>query len=68
MAFVGRAPLVADSTREERLAWVQAKYPCISDCEACGVCKMFHGRDAVHAFAPYIDGQAEMREVARSLR
>ena len=57
------APSVAKSTREERLAYVRERYPCISDCDQCGLCKIFHGQDAEHALAAYIDGEDELRTV-----
>ena len=62
------APMVASSTREERLAYVRKRYPCIADCDACGLCQLFHGRDAEHALADYIDGKAELAQVMMSYR
>lgn len=37
------------SKSEESLS---KKYPCIADCDMCGLCKVFRGRDAEHAFDP----------------
>ena len=62
------APTVADSTRDERLAYVRRRYPCIADCDACGLCKLFHGQDAEHALAAYIDGEAELPQVLMRYR
>ena len=45
------APTIENSTREERLAYVRHRYPCIADCDQCGLCKLFHGQDAEHALA-----------------
>lgn len=62
------APTLADSTREERLAYVRERYQCISNCDACGLCQIFHGVDPEHALAPYIDGEAELKTVMMSYR
>lgn len=57
------APSIAQSTREERLAYVRRRYPCIADCDACGLCRLFHGEDAEHALADYIEGLDELPQV-----
>ncbi|MDD5800102.1 MAG: hypothetical protein PUD09_05655 [Coriobacteriales bacterium] len=61
-------PSIKDSTREERLQWVHERYVCIADCDQCGICESFHGQDPEHAFADYIEGRAEMLEVASRYR
>lgn len=55
-----RAPKVEASTREERLAFVHERYVCISNCDACGICALFHGRNPEYALAGYIDGKEEL--------
>lgn len=62
------APSIAQSTREERLAYVRRRYPCIADCDACGLCKLFHGKDAEHALADYIEGLDELPQVMMRYR
>lgn len=62
------APGIEDSTREERLAYVRERYQCIANCDLCGQCALFHGQDAEHALAAYIDGEAELRQVLMSYR
>ncbi len=62
------APSIASSTREERLAYVRERYRCISDCDQCGLCKIFHGQDAEHALEAYIEGVEELRNVMMSYR
>ena len=44
-------PDIANSTIEERRAFIKAKFPCIADCDMCGLCKVFRGQDAEHACA-----------------
>lgn len=62
------APSVASSTREERLAFVRQRYRCIADCDQCGLCQLFHGRDAEQALAAYIEGRSELAVLLRELR
>lgn len=61
-------PPIDNSTREERLAYVLEEYKCISNCEACGLCKFFRGRDAEEAYSDYIDGKRQFMEVTMDLR
>ena len=56
-------PSIVDSTREERLAYVQERYTCISDCDLCGICASFGWQNPEDVLADYIDGKDEMRAV-----
>ncbi|MDO4806630.1 MAG: hypothetical protein Q4A07_05215 [Coriobacteriales bacterium] len=67
MAYVSR-PSIHASTVEERRAYVRKKYACIADCDACGLCKLFHQQDPETALADYIDGRAELPEVMMRYR
>lgn len=62
------APSIASSTREERASYVRERYQCISNCDLCGLCKIFHGKDPEQALAAYIDGEAELRQVMMRYR
>ena len=62
------APTVAASTAEERRAYVRERYHCIADCDQCGLCQLFHGKDPEDALEAYIDGRLELREVLMSYR
>lgn len=66
--MTGPAPLVAESTREERYRYIDDRYHCLSDCDLCGLCHVFHGKEPTIAFADYINGKAEMLEVAARYR
>lgn len=66
--MTGPAPLVADSTREERASYVDEHYHCISDCDLCGLCSVFHGREPMIALADYINGKAELADVLMRYR
>ena len=50
------APEIGNSTLEERRAYIKERYPCISDCDMCGLCKVFHGKDPENAYDDYIKG------------
>ena len=58
------APDIANSTVEERRAFIKAKFPCIADCDMCGLCKVFHGKDAETAYSDYIEGTRSFLEVS----
>ena len=62
------APEIPDSTIEERRAYIKERYPCISDCESCGLCKIFCGVDAEHAFDDYITGKRSFMDVSADYR
>lgn len=62
------APGIENSTPEERLAYVRKRYPCIADCDQCGLCKIFHGMDAEHALASYIEGEEELPQAMMRYR
>jgi len=57
-------PVISNSTSDERRAYIKDRFPCISNCEMCGLCKVFHGKDAERAYADYIDGTRTFEEVS----
>lgn len=61
-------PSIKDSTKEERLAYVRKRYTCIADCDSCGICALFHGRDPETALADYIEGKEELPQVVMKYR
>ena len=58
------APEIKNSTVEERREFIKKKYPCIANCDMCGLCKVFRGRDAEHAFEDYIAGKRSFMDVS----
>ena len=62
------APEITGSTAEERRAYIKKRFPCIADCDMCGLCKVFHGKDAETAYADYINGDREFLEVSADYR
>lgn len=64
MRDLNRPPEINESTEEERRFYIKTKYPCISDCDMCGLCKVFHGKDPELAYREYILGNSSFEEVS----
>ena len=58
------APEIKGSTEEERRVYIKNRFPCIADCDMCGLCKVFRGKDAETAYADYIKGIRTFMEVS----
>ena len=48
--------------------FIKNKYPCIADCDMCGLCKVFHGRDPENAFDDYIKGICSFADVSNDYK
>ena len=59
---------VASSTEEERREYIKETFPCIADCNMCGLCAVFKGKDPELAYADYISGKREYMEVSEDYR
>ena len=58
------APEISESTVEERRVYIKERFPCIADCDMCGLCKVFHGMDAEQAYSDYIMGKRSFIDVS----
>lgn len=58
------APEINSSTREERENYIKTTYKCIANCDMCGLCQIFHGKQPEVVFSDYIDGKREYLSVA----
>ena len=58
-----KAPIISESTVENRREYIKNRFPCISDCDMCGLCKVFHGKDPEIAFDDYIKGTRSFEDV-----
>ena len=65
---MGNAPEITSSTQEERRRYIKERFPCIADCDMCGLCKVFRGKDAETAYKEYIDGERSFLEVSADYR
>ena len=62
------APDIMKSTAEERRNYIKGRFPCIADCDMCGICAVFHGKDAEIAYEAYIRGERSFDEVSANYR
>ncbi len=58
------APDLLTSTSDERRNYIKNRFPCIADCDMCGLCSVFHGKDPEIAYAAYIQGKRTFDEVS----
>ena len=65
---MSNAPDIMSSTQEERRRYIKERFPCIADCDMCGLCKVFRGKDAETAYKEYIDGEKSFLEVSADYR
>ncbi len=63
-----RAPEIETSTEAERRQYIKNTFPCIADCEMCGLCTVFCGKDPELAYADYISGKRSYLEVSQEYR
>ena len=66
--MVKDAPDINNSSEEERRKYIKDRYPCIADCDMCGLCKVFRGKDAETAYADYINGERSFVEISGDYR
>ena len=61
---MNEAPDISSSTVDERREYIRNRFHCISDCDMCGLCKIFHGKDPENAYHDYIMGVRTFAEVS----
>ena len=61
-------PEIDKSTIEERREYIKSRFPCIADCDMCGMCKVFHGKDPERAYDDYIQGRRSFSDVSKDYR
>lgn len=59
-----RAPAIKDSTEEDRRQYIKNTFKCIADCDMCGLCTVFKGKDPELAYDDYICGRREYMDVS----
>ena len=62
------APEITESTKEEREEYIGNLYRCIADCDSCGICKVFHGKEPMIAFEDYIMGNRSYQDICMDYR
>lgn len=63
-----RPPEIADSTEAERRKYIRDTFPCIADCDMCGLCIVFRGKDPEVAYKDYISGRRAFMDVSADYR
>ena len=63
-----RPPEIGNSTEEERRQYIKNTFRCIADCDMCGLCTVFHGKDPEVAYADYINGKRHYLDVSKDYR
>ena len=59
---------IENSTEEERRQYIKNTFKCIADCDMCGLCTIFHGKDPEVAYADYISGKRDYLDVSKDYR
>lgn len=59
-----KAPDIKASTREERRQYINETFRCIADCDMCGLCIAFRGKDPELAYSDYIEGKRNFMDVS----
>lgn len=62
------APEIASSTEEGRRKYIKDTFRCIADCDMCGLCTVFNGKDPELAYADYIYGKRGFMEVSEDYK
>ena len=57
-------PDIISSTEEERREYIKNRFPCIADCDMCGLCRVFRGKDPENAYHDYIKGIRTFADVS----
>ncbi len=65
---MNNVPDITSSTKEERRNYIRQRFPCIADCDMCGLCVVFHGKDPEEAYADYINGSRSFEEASMDYR
>ena len=63
-----RAPEIEGSTEEERRQYIKENFKCITDCDMCGLCTVFRGKDPEMAYEEYIRGERSFLEVSEDYK
>lgn len=63
-----RAPELESSTEEERRLYIRDTFKCIADCDMCGLCTVFRGKDPEMAYEEYIRGERSFLEVSEDYK
>lgn len=61
-------PDIEKSTREERESYIKKTFWCRADCDSCGICQVFGGKEPLIVFEDYIEGRKTFLEISQQYR
>lgn len=62
------APSIETSSPQERRQFIKEEFPCLNNCRLCGLCAIFHNRDAEDVYADYISGTRTFEEITEEFK
>lgn len=63
-----KAPEIEKSTEEERRQYIKSTFKCIADCDMCGLCTVFKGKEPELAYADYIRGKRDFMDASEDYK
>lgn len=63
-----KAPAIESSTPQERRQFIREKFPCMNNCRVCGLCAIFHNKDAEDVYADYINGTRTFEDISEEYK
>lgn len=63
-----KAPEIEESTEEERKEYIKNAFKCIADCDMCGLCTVFKGKDPELVYTDYIAGKRDFMDVSEDYK
>lgn len=61
-------PEIDGSTREERYEYIKETFQCKGDCDVCGLCAVFRGKEPLVVFSDYIEGKRKFEEIYKEYK
>lgn len=62
------APELDSSTKEQREEFIKKTFWCRSDCDSCGICRIYGGKEPLIVYADYIEGNKTFLEISEMYR
>ena len=63
-----RPPDIAHSSREEREAYIKETFWCRGDCDICGICQVYKGKEPSIVYEDYIEGKKSFQDITAMYR
>ncbi len=63
-----KPPEIWQSTKEERHQYIAQTFRCRNNCELCGICQVYGGKDPLIVYEKYIEGEEEFQTITQRYR